>query len=98
MNPMLPREQPNGDPSCFVKALNLEWWRSRNKHMTYLFRYHLSRYPKDLLREWWDRDRCLPWVTSKLAFQAYKAGEKPGHLYKGPPHRPKLKVVEGGKH
>jgi hypothetical protein len=87
-------EQLNSGPSCFVEELDLEWRRIRNRMMRYLFRYHLSKYPKDLLREWWKRDRCLPWVTSKLAFEAYKAGKKPGHLYKGQPHRPKLKLLK----
>ena len=77
--------------------MDLEWLRIRNRMMRFLFRYHLSKYPKDLLRLWWTRDRCMPWPTSQLAFEAYKAGKKPEHLYKGPPHRPQLKAIEGGK-
>ena len=92
-----PCEQPNTGPSCFHEALHEEWLRIRNKMMRYLFRYHLSRYPKDLLHFWWTHEGCLPWPTSQLAFECYRRGEKPGPLYKGPPHRPKLKVIEGGK-
>jgi hypothetical protein len=83
-------------PSCFVEALDEEYQRARRKMMRYNFRYHLSKYPKDLLRFWWDHDRCLPWVTSQFAFEAYKSGTKPGPLYKGPPHKTQLKVIDGG--
>jgi hypothetical protein len=70
------------EPSCFLEALGLEWWRIRDRMKRFLLRYYLSKYPKDLLRSWWDRDRCMPWPTSQLAFKAYKAGEKPGPLFK----------------
>jgi hypothetical protein len=53
--------------------------------------------PADLVRFWWDHERCLPWPTSQLAFEAYKAGKKPGHLYKGPPWKAKFAVIDGGK-
>jgi hypothetical protein len=86
------------EPSCFLEALDLEWWRIRDRMKRFLLRWHLSKYPKDLLRSWWDRDRCMPWSTSQLAFKAYSAGEKPGPLFKGPPHWPKLKLIAGGKH
>jgi hypothetical protein len=65
--------------------------------MRYRFRYHLSKYPKDLCAFWWRKEGCLPWATCLLAFEAYKAGAKPGHLHKGQPHFPKLKVIEGGR-
>jgi hypothetical protein len=84
-------------PSCFHEALEQEYLRIRNKMKTYIIRYHLSKYPKDLLRFWWTNEGGMPWPTSQLAFKAYKAGKKPGHLFKGPPQRPKLKVIEGGK-
>lgn len=90
-------EQSSVEPSSFVEALDLECWRIRDRMRRFLLRYHLSKYPKDLLRLWWDRDRCMPWPTSQLAFKAYKAGEKSGYLYKGPPHRAQLKVINGGK-
>jgi hypothetical protein len=94
---MTATSNPNGEPSCFVEALNLEWWRIRNKMMRFLFRYHLSKYPKDLLRLWWDRDRCMPWSTSQLAFEAYKAGKPPGKLYRGPPWKTQLRLIQGDK-
>jgi hypothetical protein len=92
-----PCENPDIGPSSFVEALDEEHRRIRNKMMRYNFRYHLSKYPADLVRFWWDHERCLPWPTSKLAFESYKAGKKPGHLYRGPRHRPKLKLIEGGR-
>jgi hypothetical protein len=91
-------KQSNAGPSCFVEALDFEYLRIRNEMMRYNFRYHLAKYPTDLVRFWWDHERCLPWATSQLAFEAYKAGRKPGHLYKGPPHFPKLRIIDGGKH
>jgi hypothetical protein len=84
-------------PSCFHEALDQEWHRIRNRMMRYLFRDILSKYPVDLVRVWWTREGCMPWPMSQLAFERYKAGHKPGPLYKGPPHRPQLKVIEGGK-
>jgi hypothetical protein len=92
-----PCEQSNTGPSSFVEALDEEYRRLRNKMMTYIFRYHLSKYPTDLVHFWWTKEGGMPWPTSQLAFKAYKAGKKPGQLFKGPPQRPKLKVIEGGK-
>jgi hypothetical protein len=92
-----PLEQSPTGPSSFVQMLEWEYDRIRDKLMTYIFRYHLSKYPKDLLRFWWTHEGCMPWATCQLAFEAYRAGKKPGPLYKGPPHRPQLKVIEGGR-
>ena len=83
-------------PSDFHEALGQEYLRIRNRMMRYLFRYHLSKYPADLIRYWWTREGCLPWLTSQPAFKAYQRGEKPGPLYKGPPWWPQLKVIQGG--
>ena len=91
-----PLEQPNSGPSCWVEALDLEYARIRNRMMRYRFRYHLSKYPADLVRFWWRKEGCLPWSTSQLAFEAYKAGAKPGPLSKEPSHWPKLRVIAGG--
>jgi hypothetical protein len=90
-------EQSDAGPSCFHEVLEHEYRRIRNKHMRYIFRYLLSKYPKDLLSSWWKNDGCMPWAATQLAFNAYRAGKKPGQLYKGPPHWPKLKVIEGGR-
>jgi hypothetical protein len=92
-----PFEQSTTGPSCFVEVLDEEYLRIRNKMMRYNFRYHLSKYPADLVRLWWDHERCLLWPTSQLAFEAYKSGKKPGHLYKGPPWKAKFAVIDGGK-
>jgi hypothetical protein len=74
-----------------------ELLRTKHSMIRYNMRHHLSRYPKDLVRFWWSDEGDLPWPTSWLAYESYTRGEKPGPLYKGPPHRPKLKVIEGGK-
>jgi hypothetical protein len=90
-------EQPDGGPRSFAEALDWEWHRVRDKMMTYLFRYHVSKYPNDLVRYWWMHEGCMPWPTSKLAFEAYKADVKPGPLYKEPRWKPKFTVIEGDK-
>ncbi|KJC59899.1 hypothetical protein UP10_14480 [Bradyrhizobium sp. LTSPM299] len=94
-----PEEQEDGLPSCFVELLKEEYRRLRNKHMRYIFRYLLSKYPKDLLRSWWRVDGCMPWAATQFAFRAYQRGAKPSDfsLYKGPPHKTQLKVIAGGK-
>jgi hypothetical protein len=74
-----------------------ELYRYRDVLHRYNFRYHLACYPKDLLAMWWRKEGCLPWPTSRVAFESFSAGKKPGHLYRGPPHWPKLKVITGGK-
>jgi hypothetical protein len=93
-----PSDYADTGPACFVQQLDWEWRRIRNRHMRYIFRYLLSKYPKDLLSFWWKNDGCMPWAATKLAFEAFKAGIKPGdfQLYKGPPHRPQLKIIDGG--
>jgi hypothetical protein len=84
-------------PTSFLEALDFESLKIRNRMKTYILRYHLARYPVDLLRFWWRREGGMPNPTRQLAFNAYKGGVKPGPLYKGPPHWPKLKMIEGGK-
>jgi hypothetical protein len=39
----------------------------------------------------------LPFFTSNVAYAAFKAGEKPGKLYNGPPWKPALREIEGGR-
>jgi hypothetical protein len=92
-------EQPDSGPTCFLDVLKDEYRRARNKHMRFLFRYHLSKYPVDLVQFWWRQERVLPWPTSQLAFEAYKAGIKAGdfRLYKGPRWKPQLTLMDGGK-
>ncbi len=51
-------------------------------------RYHLSRYPRDLVAFWWRIEGDLPYLTSRIAFEAFKRGEKPRTLHKGPPEWP----------
>jgi hypothetical protein len=93
-----PCEQPNAGPTCFVEALEHEYRRIRNKHMRYIFRYLLSKYPKDLLSSWWKNDGSMPWAVTQCAFKAYEAGIKSGdfRLYKGPRWKPQLKIIDGG--
>ena len=63
----------------------------------YNMRYHLAIFPKDLVRSWW-KEGDLPAPTSQLAYLAYKAGFEPRRrLYRGPPHKPQLKIIDGGK-
>jgi hypothetical protein len=94
-----PADYVDTGPISFATQLDWEWRRIRNKHMRFLFRYHLSKYPIDLVQFWWRKERAMPWSTSQLAFGAYKAGAKAGdfRLYKGPSHFPKLTLVDGGK-
>jgi hypothetical protein len=92
-----PSDHGDTGPTCFQELFEQEYRRIRNGMMAYIFRYHLARYPKDLLRDWWRKEGCMPWATSQLAFEAYKAGMKSGRLYRGAPHRPQLKVIEGGR-
>jgi hypothetical protein len=89
-------ENSDVGPKSLLEALDFESLKTRNRMMTYIQRYHLARYPVDLLRYWWRREGGMPHPSRQLAFRAYKAGEKPRPLYKGPPHWPKLKVIEGG--
>jgi hypothetical protein len=92
-------EQEAGLPTCFVELLNAEYARLRNKHMRFIFRYLLSKYPKDLLSSWWKKDGSMPWAATQFAFKAYQAGVKPSdfRLYKGPPHKTQLKLLDGGR-
>jgi hypothetical protein len=83
-------------PSCFLEVLDIEYERIRRRLKIYILRWHLARYPVDLLPVWWRKERGMPHATSQRAFESYKNGEKPGALYKGPPDRPKLRVIEGG--
>jgi len=74
-----------------------ELHRVRNRLHRYNLRYHLSVYPKDLLAMWLRKEGCLPWATSRIAFESYKAGKPPGKLYRGPLDRPQLRIIQGGK-
>ena len=89
-------EHASIEPSCFLEALDLEYVRTRNRMMIYILRYCLARYPVDLLQYWWRKTGGVPDSIRYLAFQAYKAGAKPGRLYRGPSHWPRLRVIEGG--
>jgi hypothetical protein len=93
-----PSDYADTGPICFVQQLDLEYRRIRNKHMRYIFRYLLSKYPRDLLSFWWKKEG-LPWFATQSAFKEFKAGTKPGdfRLYKGPSHFPKFTLVDGGK-
>jgi hypothetical protein len=94
-----PSEYADTGPTCFVQQLDWEWRRIRSKHLRYIFRYMLSKYPKDLLSSWWKNDGSMPFFATQFAFKAYKAGIKPGEfrLYKGPLHFPKFTLMDGGK-
>ena len=85
-----------GGPSCFLEMLDIEYERIRRRMKIYILRWHLARYPVDLLRVWWRKERGMPHATRQRAFESYKAGKKPGPLYKGPSHWPKLRVIAGG--
>ena len=85
--------EPRTQPATFLDEL----YRYRDVLKRYNLRYHLARYPKDLLAIWWRKEGCLPHPTSKIAFESFRRGEKPGRLYQGPPHRTQLKLIEGGK-
>jgi hypothetical protein len=94
-----PSDYADTGPTCFVQHLDSEYRRIRNKHMRFLFRYHLSKYPIDLVQFWWRKEGAMPWVTSLSAFKVFKAGAKAAdfRLYKGPSHFPKFALVDGGK-
>jgi hypothetical protein len=94
-----PSDYADTGPACFAQQLDSEYRRIRNRHMRYLFRYLLSKYPKDLLSSWWKKDGSMPWFATQLAFNAFKAGETASgfRLYKGPSHFPKFALVDGGK-
>jgi hypothetical protein len=94
-----PSDYLDTGPTCFVEQLDWEWRRIRSKHMRYIFRYLLSKYPADLLRSWWRKDGSMPWFATQFAFKAFKAGTKPSdfRLYKGPAHFPKFILMDGGK-
>jgi hypothetical protein len=64
--------------------------------MIYMLRWHLARYPVDLLRYWFRREGGMPAPTRQSAFRSYAAGEQPGRLFRGPLHFPKLRVIDGG--
>jgi hypothetical protein len=85
-------EQSHG-PTCFIEELH----RYRDVLKRYNLRYHLARYPKDVLAMWWRKDGCLPFVTSQFAFESYKAGKPPGRLYRGAPWKTQLRVIDGDK-
>ncbi|MGY8660952.1 hypothetical protein Q3C01_01120 [Bradyrhizobium sp. UFLA05-109] len=80
-----------------TKTFHDEIRRYRRSLARWNLRYHLSKYPRDLLRYWIDEEGALPVGTCSTAFRAWQAGVKPGRLYKGPPWRPQLRVVAGGK-
>jgi hypothetical protein len=82
-----PKDYQDTGPTCFVQQLDFEWRRIRNKHMRYIFRYLLSKYPKDLLSSWWKEEGSMPWFATQFAFHAYQAGVQTNafRLYKGPP-------------
>jgi hypothetical protein len=94
-----PAEYADTGPTCFVEQFDLECRRIRSKHMRFIFRYLLSKYPADLLRSWWRKDGHMPFAVTQPAFKAFKAGTKPGdfRLYKGPAHFPKFILMDGGK-
>ena len=94
---IIPGGHARAEPSCFLEALDLEYTRTRNRLMIYMLRYHLARYPVDLLRYWFRREGGMPNPTMQRAFESYRAGEKPGPLYKGPPWKPQLRIIEGGR-
>jgi hypothetical protein len=94
-----PSDYSDIGPTSFATQLDWEWRRIRNKLMRYMFRYLLSKYPKDLLSSWWKEEGSMPWFATQFAFRAYQAGQKTSdfRLYKGPPHKPKLKLIDGGR-
>lgn len=64
----------------------------------YNLRHHLAMFPRDLVREWFDEGGDMRQPTSRLVYIAWKRGVAPRRrLYKGPPHRPQLKVISGEK-
>jgi hypothetical protein len=65
--------------------------------MTYCYRHYLATYPKDLLRWHLRTNGAIPSLVASCAFDAWKVGKKPGPLYKGPPHFPQLRVIDGGR-
>jgi len=94
-----PSNYADTGPTCFVEQFDLECRRIRSKHMRFIFRYLLSKYPKDLLSSWWKNDGCMPWAVTQPAFKTFKAGTKSGdfRLYKGQSHFPKFALMDGGK-
>ena len=60
-------------------------------------RWHLNRYPVELLRHWMDSDRSmLGWPTADAAYADWRAGlPAPRRLFKSKPPRPQLRVVGG---
>jgi hypothetical protein len=70
---------------------------AKRRMKVYNLRWTLARYPVDLVRHWWRVDGDLPYATSRHAYAAFKRGEKPGSLYRGAPHWPKLRVMRGGR-
>jgi len=79
-------------PESFVDEI----WRFKRPLIIYNIRWHLAHFPKDLIRHWWNEHKGLPYVTSQAAYRAYKAGRKPGPLFKGPPWKLRLRVINGG--
>ena len=94
---IIPGTHACSEPSNFLEALDIEYVRVRNRMMVYMLRWHLARYPVDLLRFWFRKEGGMPNPTRQRAFESYRAGEKPGRLYKGPSHWPKLKIIDGGR-
>jgi len=79
-------------PESFMDEIS----RFKRPLIIYNIKWHLARFPKDLVRHWWDDHGGLPHATSQLAYGAYKAGRKPGPLFKGPPWKLQLRVIAGG--
>ena len=90
-NPIEQGERSPG-PHTFLEEL----YRYRDVLHRYNFRYHLARYPKDLVAYWWRKENILPQPSSKLALKSFKAGEPAGRLYRGPLWKPQLRVIQGG--
>jgi hypothetical protein len=85
-------------PECFCDEIQAFTRKLKRFNM----RWHLSVYPKDIIRFWWDVEGDLPSLTSRHAFDEYKAGAAPRRkLYEGPLYFPRpssrqLSVVGGG--
>jgi hypothetical protein len=83
---------PAAVPESFVDEI----WRFKRPLIIYNMRWHLARFPRDLIDHWWNECGGLPWPTSNVAYRAWKAGERPGKLYRGALWKPALRVIEGG--
>lgn len=84
--------------------MNLEFFHAEIHRFTrslaiYCYRHALHYYPGELLKHWIRNEGCIPPAVSHRAYCAYKAGIVPRRrLYKGPPHRPQLKIIHGSLH